>query len=98
MLKKQDMLPGTRLQINAQPKTGVALYAGYDQNIPYVKMTLSAGSFLNGHRVIKPGDIVEVVSGPKRQNGTNTVVVRDSTGVEGHVFWCEMRASATRIE
>jgi hypothetical protein len=97
MLKKQDMLPGTRLQINAQPKTGVALYAGYDQNIPYVKMTLDAGSMMEGHIAISPGDIVEVVSGPKRKNGTNTILVRDSAGFEGHVFWCEMRASATKI-
>ena len=97
MLKKTEMLPGTRLQINAQPKTGVVLYAGADQNIPYVRMTLDAGSFLDGHRAINPGDIVEVVSGPKRQNCTNTILVRDSSGVEGHVFWCEMRASAIKI-
>ena len=97
MLKKAEMLPGTRLQINAQPKSGVVLSAGADQSIPYVRMTLSAGSFLDGHRAIQPGDIVEVVQSPKRKNCTNTIVVRDSTGVEGHVFWCEMRASATRI-
>ena len=97
MLNKKDMLPGTKLQINAQPKRGVVLAAGDDQNIPYVHMTLSAGSFLDGHRAIYPGDIVEVVSGPKRKNSTNTILVRDAAGVEGYVFWCEMRASATKI-
>ena len=101
MLKKEQCVPGALLKIRPQPKTGLpaAWTGGSDQNKPYVMMTAAAGSYFDGHRAIYPGAVVTVVRGPKRtRDGGNTLIVRDGEGVEGHVFWCEMRASADLME
>jgi hypothetical protein len=99
-IKKADMVPGAHLKIRETIKDGCpgfGLNIG-GQTLPHLRMTQAAGSIMDGHRAINSGDIVEVVQGPKRRGeGGNTIIVRDATGVEGHVFWCEMRASADLV-
>lgn len=42
---------------------------------------------------IQPGALVEMIDGPKNRGGVNSAYIREqSTGREGHVFWCELQA------
>ena len=75
VLKKEQCIPGALLKIRPQPKSGIpAMYSvGGDQNLPYVTMTESSGSWFDGHCAIYPGAIVTVVRGPKRvRHAANT--------------------------
>lgn len=93
-ISKAQMVPGTKLKIRPVIKDGITAIST-SSVLPHVRMMEDAGSMMNGHRAINSGDIVTVVEPPKRRTcGINTIIVEDATGVQGHVYWCEMRASA----
>lgn len=100
LIRKEQMLPGVRLRIRDKPSKGLPKTIFGDTNVPqmqisYVTMTAGPGSYLDGHAAIHPGEICEVVEPPrKRAESGNTIRVRRADGVEGYVFWSEMRASA----
>lgn len=103
MLKKEETLKGAIVEI-FQIKKGVAGYGGSTNEDPsqqYVLLTASAGSFLEGGHGLPVGSRLEIIDGPKRRGGINTVIVKykdDERELEGHVYWCELRASCKLVE
>lgn len=103
MLKKEETLKGAVVEI-FQIKKGVAGYSGESAQNPddqYVLLTASAGSALSGGHGLPVGSRLEIIDGPKRRGGINTAIVKykdDDRELEGHVYWCELRASCRLVE
>jgi hypothetical protein len=101
MLKKELMVPGNRMKVRLGVlKSGVtgAFAFGQDQTIPHMSMTAEAGGLFDGTRAIHGGTELEVVRAPKKTQGINTAIVKEvATGVQGHVYWCELRANCDHI-
>lgn len=105
MLKKELTIPGARIQVNPVIKDGLPKSMFGDlsfnnfNNPPktHISLMQDAGSFLNGHAAIYPGELLTIVRGPKKTMGINTCTVKTSAGVVGHVYWCELRASCRHI-
>jgi hypothetical protein len=96
MLKKEETVKGAVVEV-FQIKKGVEGAPTED----YVLVTREAGSALDGGWGVRVGTTLEIIEGPKRRNGINTAIVKfDSQGThqQGHVFWCELRASCRLVK
>lgn len=93
------MIPGNKIQIKPIIKDGLTsgLFPGHDQTKPHLSIYQSAGSFFDGCHPAYSGDILTVIDKPKRRGGINTAIVETAGGVQGHVYWCELRASCNHI-
>jgi hypothetical protein len=97
VLKKDLMTPGTRLRVLPVIKNGLPANMGGSEEKPYLLMTPEAGALFEERWGIPSGALLTVIDGPKRRSGINTIIVRTEDGQEGHVFWCEARASCEAI-
>jgi hypothetical protein len=102
MLKKQDMKPGTIVEV-AQPKSGLPKVMFGDSNVPQAPEPTYVAvrkSFMlgDGGWGVTSGEKLEIVEGPKRRDGINGVKVKIlSNGEVGMVYWCELRASCKLV-
>jgi len=99
MLKKEEMIPGAIVEIYRINK-GVP---GYVQGPgePHILVTKEAGGFFDGGKGVRVGALLEIVQGPKRRDNINTAIVKFDTEegqYQGHVFWCELRASGRLVQ
>jgi len=103
MLKKEETIKGAIVEV-FQIKKGVAGASNDPASDPssgYVRVTAEAGGFLNGGKGVGIGTRLEIVAPPKKRNGINTVIVKfpvEGGEYEGHVYWCELRASCKLVE
>lgn len=100
MLKKEETIKGAIVEV-FQIKKGVAGASPDHANAAYVTVTAEAGGFLNGGKGVGIGTRLEIVAPPKKRNGINTVVVKfaiEGGEYEGHVYWCELRASCKLVQ
>ncbi len=103
MLKKELMIPGSKIKMRDILKDGLGGVAGSDQKqgtLDYLDLMPSPGVadvFYKGNGRVMPGETVEVVRGPKKSYGINCAIVRTDAGDEGFVYWCSLRASADHI-
>lgn len=104
MLHKDQTTPGSMVRVRSgQLKSGVPWIglkgdkpADWD-HIDALTFTAGAGSFLSGSGKIPAGTDLKIVKGPKRYDGINTVIVEMPNGVQGHVYWCELRINCDHI-
>lgn len=101
MLKKEQMIKGTILEVLPVVQDGLPGFTIEPEL--HVKdnllIALDPSNFLSENWQVPSGTRLEVVAGPKIRSRVNTVIVRvcDEPDIEGHVFWCELRASAKLI-
>lgn len=100
-LKKEQMLPGAIVEVLPVIKDGVP---GFGLNLgggtkEHLTITREAGSVMDGGWGATSGTRLEIVQGPKRRQGINTVIVKvcEQPEIVGHVYWCELRASGKLI-
>ncbi len=103
MLKKEQIIKGAIVEV-VRINKGVA-GAGTDgaahPTDGYVVVTAEAGGFLNGGKGAHVGTRFEIVEGPKRRGSINTAVVKfaiEDGEYQGHVYWCELRASCKLVQ
>lgn len=103
MLKKEETIKGAIVEV-FQIKKGVAGASNHPSSDPisgYVLVTPEGGGFFGGGKGVGIGTRLEIVAPPKKRNGVNTVVVKfaiEGGEYEGHVYWCELRASCKLIK
>lgn len=97
MLKKTLAVPGSLVQVRARISNGVNLEKGANTTLPHLRVMTDAGTVMSGYHPVESGAILTIVDKPKNRRGINTAVVRTSDGVEGHVYWCELRASCDHV-
>lgn len=102
MLKKEQMVQGAILEVLPIIQDGLPGYSIEPELHvkDYLLVARDPGGFLDENAwQLASGTRLEVVDGPKRRNRVNTVIVKvcDRPEVEGHVFWCELRASTRLI-
>lgn len=100
MLKKEETIKGAIVEV-FQIKKGVAGASPDHADAGYVRVTAEAGGFLNGGKGVGIGTRLEIVEPPKRRDGINTVVVKfpiEGGEYQGHVYWCELRASCKLVQ
>jgi hypothetical protein len=100
MLKKEETVKGAIVEV-FQIKKGVPGASPDHANAAYVAVTAEAGGILNGGKGVGVGTRLEIVEPPKRRNGINTVVVKfpiEGGEYQGHVYWCELRASCKLVQ
>lgn len=100
MLKKEGLFPGSVFEVRSDRplSNGLGSVAGsgllkLGGTVPHVT---ARGDYIPGDKTfaLHPGDVCEVVFGPKKKNGINLVQVRSlSTGDTGCIFWCEFRCN-----
>lgn len=95
MLKKENLSVGSVYEVRADRplSDGLASLPGVSGNIPVVS---AHSGYVAGDTdfSLQPGDLCEIVQGPKKKNGVNIVQVKSlSTGDIGCVFWCEFRCN-----
>lgn len=94
MLKKEETLPGAIVEV-------YRLKDGLGGDKDHVLITTEAGGVFDGGYGVDVGVRLTIVEAPKRRGGINTAVVKvlpdertgDKREIQGHVFWCELRAS-----
>lgn len=97
MLKKTLAVPGSLVQVRARISDGVNLEKGANTTLPHLRVMTDAGTVMSGYHPVESGAILTIVDKPKNRRGINTAVVRTSDGIEGHVYWCELRASCDHV-
>ena len=102
VLKKEDILPGVKVVINDVIRDGLpGAFRGPDDSdvLEYLSITPSVGGYFSGAWHVESGAILEIVKKPRKVGRINSVRVRrqDDPSVEGEVYWCELRASATLL-
>lgn len=102
MLKKEQVLKGAILEVLPVIKDGLpgfGLDIGGEHSKEHLLLTAEPGGALMGRSWgVTSGSRLEVVDKPKRRQGINTAIVKViGSDVEGHVYWCELRASAKLI-
>lgn len=103
MLKKEETIEGAIVEVVRINKGvgGAGSEGAAHPTEGYVLVTAEAGGFLNGGKGVGIGTRLEIVAPPKKRNGINTVVVRfpiEGGVYEGHVYWCELRASCKLVQ
>jgi hypothetical protein len=96
MLKRPDIVKGAVVEVLPVIKNGIEKSGFKD----HILITAEAGSFLfGGNKGVRSGAILEIVDKPKRrgEGGTTVIVKVRGEDVQGHVFWCELRASCKLI-
>ena len=97
MLKKEKIVQGTMLEVLPVIQDGLPGFTLEPEL--HIKDNLliarDPSNFLSNSWQVPSGTRLEVVAGPKVRSRVNTVIVRvcDEPEIEGHVFWCELRAS-----
>lgn len=97
MLKKANTVPGALVQVRDRISTGINIEKGASTEIPHLRVMTDAGTIMSGYHPVEAGAVLTIVDKPKNRRGINTAVVKTSDGVEGHVYWCELRASCDHI-
>ena len=100
MLNKAETKKGAQIAVRTDkpPKDGLTSAYGGGHEIDFITLQAGAGtSIFSGRNKIMPGDILTVVDGPKRRDGINTAIVETAAGLQGHVYWCELRANCHHI-
>jgi hypothetical protein len=100
MLNKAETKKGAQIVVRSDKplKDGLPSTFGGGEEIEYITLQAGAGtSIFGGTNKILPGDILTVVDGPKRRNGINTTIVQTASGLQGHVYWCELRTNCHHI-
>jgi hypothetical protein len=100
MLKKEETIKGAIVEV-FQIKKGVGGFPADAPSANGVLITAQAGGFFNGGKCASVGTKLEIVEPPKRRDGINTVVVKikgEDEEFQGHVFWCELRASCKLVQ
>lgn len=105
MLKKENMIPGSKIKVRPVIKDGLPpVLKDYKTAITADILTeievMPIGSTLGWTHYkanVVSGTILEVVKGPKKISGANVATVRLSNGQEGYVYWCTLRASCDHI-
>lgn len=96
MLKKEDLIAGSVYEVRSDRplKNGLGSLAP-TLNAPIGAITAHAGYVPGTHTfALNPGDLCELLHGPKKKNGVNVVLVKCLTsGQSGCVFWCEFRCN-----
>jgi hypothetical protein len=96
MLSKAKTVSGTVVVVN-QPKTGLPATYGGNETLEYLSIyedSSRIGPFFPRITALK-GDELTVVSAPRKIDRVNLVRVKTTSGVEGEVYWCELRASSS---
>ena len=97
MLKKEQMIQGTILEVLPVIQDGLPGFTIEPEL--HVKDNLhiarDSSNFLSNSWEVPSGTRLEVVEGHKRRDRVNTVIVKvcDQPEIQGHVYWCELRAS-----
>ncbi len=101
MLYKDKMTPGTKIIVRSDKplSDGVTMGSRSDVITHLTMMTSPGAVFSDLNLPILPGEILEIVEKPKKRiNGRiNSAIVRNHAGVEGHVYWCELRINCHHI-
>ena len=107
-LKKEKLLPGVMIEIRSDiPLTdglgsSSALALGPGTGSPsrvIAAIEAQPPSYFAPKEPPTPGfdlvagDVCTIVHGPKRLLGANVVRVKNAAGLEGHVFWCTLKAN-----
>ncbi len=90
MLKKELTVSGAIIRTRPILRNGIV--AGPNGEVDHLSMTQEPGSMFDGHKAIPPNVTIEVVDKPKTKHGIKVAKVRYQ-GVEGYVYWCELRVS-----
>ena len=103
MLKKETIIKGAIVEVVRINKgvPGAGTDAAAHPTEGYVLVTAEAGGFLNGGKGVGVGSRLEIVEGPKRRGNINTAVVKfpiEGGEFQGHVYWCELRASCKLVQ
>lgn len=94
MLKKELTVAGV-ITVRLGPLTdGIS-----KDTIPHLRLMSSAGASLVAHGcvAINAGETLTVIDKPKKRNGINTAIVCTAGGIEGHVYWCELRVNCNHV-
>ena len=98
MLKKDLMIPGAKLLVRTAIKSGVSLYTGYDQTLPYLSVRKDPGVMGSDLYKITSGEILTVSEKPKKRGESgNLAKVQTVSGETGYAYWCELRASCDHV-
>ena len=109
MLKKSEITAGVKVEIikhdsgiayafgGIRPTNGTVLPQG-NRPTDGVLITKNAGGIFDGGDVAVIGTQLEIIHPPKRVDNINVAKVKNLTsGVEGYVYWCELRASCKKV-
>lgn len=98
MLKKEKMIPGSRIKVGPVVKDGVPAMYGGGGTKPYLTLMHEPGkAVFFQHAGVGPNAVLEIVKGPKKYDGINCAIVKDSADTEFYAFWCELRASCDHV-
>jgi hypothetical protein len=97
MLKKELMIPGSKIEVLPVIKDGLPKYGPSDTE-PHILPYLRIWGRLGSHEVYS-GEILTVIEKPKKRftSRINSAIVETSNGIQGQVFWCELRISCKHI-
>lgn len=96
-LDKTLMIPGVKLQVQSLKSKTAGIAFGSDEDLPALRAWSKAG--YDVAFAANVGDILEVVRKPKKLGASgNCCRVRSRDGIEGEVWWTELRSNCKMIE
>ncbi len=94
-LKKELMLPGVKLRVRSLKSKTAGINFGNNDSLPGLRIQTQIGN--SGRADI--GDVLEVVKKPRNLGAAgNCCRVRSVNGLEGEVWWTELRSNCEIVE
>lgn len=97
MLKKESMIPGSKVKLRSALKDGMPAAFGGSMPMPNLWLMQNHYSYPKDWQIdVPPNSTLTVIHGPKKKNGINCAKV-NYNGKDGFMFWSMLRASADHI-
>ena len=98
-LSKKTISVGMRIRVTSIKANTAGIYRDPDQsNLVRGGITLYAPGLINTVCAVVPiGSVLTVTKTPRKQHGVNFCQVELANGIQGEVFWTELRSNCTEL-